>query len=109
MNQLDFWKDRIRDYHQLAWRLGGCILCNAMGERELELINGELDPEREIFQYYIIEDPWLLTNLTHELVFWDEELGLYVWGVTHFGTAWHLVDFDNWVEEFVDDDDGLTD
>ena len=26
-----------------------------------------------------------------EPVFYDAELGLYVWGITHFGTSWDYV------------------
>lgn len=28
---------------------------------------------------------------TDEPVFHDAELGLYVWGITHFGTSWDYV------------------
>ena len=62
----------------------------------------ELDPEEqenywehysEIYQYYIISDSGaeILKDFTEEIVFYNDELGLYVWGVTHFGTAWDYV------------------
>lgn len=47
----------------------------------------------EIFQYYIISDNGanILCELTNEIVFYNEELDTYVWGVTHYGTAWDYV------------------
>lgn len=53
----------------------------------------ENDSYAEIFQYYII-DAWgaeLLEAWTNEIVFYNEELDLYVWGVTHYGTSWDYV------------------
>lgn len=62
----------------------------------------ELDPEEqenyweyynEIYQYYIISDygAEILRDFTDEIVFYNDELGLYVWGVTHYGTSWDYV------------------
>ena len=47
----------------------------------------------EIFQYYIISDNGaeILKNWTNEIVFYNEVLDMYVWGVTHCGTAWSYV------------------
>lgn len=47
----------------------------------------------EIFQYYIISDSGasILCELTNEIVFYNEELDMYVWGVTHWGTGWDYV------------------
>ena len=47
----------------------------------------------EIFQYYIISDSGaqILEDWTNEIVFYNEELDMYVWGVTHYGTAWSYV------------------
>ena len=58
----------------------------------MELVSGELEDGDEIFQWYIIADPHFLIHHTDELVFYDSELDLYVWGVTHFGTSWDYVD-----------------
>lgn len=62
------------------------VLANEIASRPLELINGDLD--NEIFQYFIISDPDFLLEHTDEVVFHDEELDLYIWGIDHFGTAW---------------------
>ena len=84
------------DYGTLA-SVGDAILCNKMAERDLELVNGSLinssgDPV-EIAQYYIVDDNLakILIKRTNEIVFFDNELNVYVWGVTHWGTAWSMV------------------
>ena len=47
----------------------------------------------EIFQYYIISDNGaeILKYYTDEIIFYNEELDMYVWGVTHWGTSWDYV------------------
>ena len=47
----------------------------------------------EIFQYYIIDNNGarILKEYTDELVYYNEELDMYIWGVTHFGTSWDYV------------------
>ena len=47
----------------------------------------------EIFQYFIISDNGaeILKDYTNEIVFYNEELDMYVWGVTHWGTSWDYV------------------
>lgn len=48
--------------------------------------------ENEIYQYYIISSSGvdILTELD-EIVFYNETLDMYVWGVTHYGTSWDYV------------------
>jgi len=53
----------------------------------------ETDEYEEYFQYYII-DPWgaeVLETWTNETVWYNEKLDMYVWGVSHYGTAWDYV------------------
>ena len=47
----------------------------------------------EIFQYFIISDNGaeILKDYTNEIVFYNEALDMYVWGVTHWGTSWEYV------------------
>ena len=47
----------------------------------------------EIFQYFIISDNGaeILKDYTNEIVFYNETLDMYVWGVTHCGTSWDYV------------------
>ncbi len=80
--------ENIKTYADFAYMLGNLILANAFGKRQLELINGNLDENIEIFQYYIISNPDFALKYTDELIFYDDELDLYILGVTHFGTIW---------------------
>lgn len=47
----------------------------------------------EIFQYFIIDNNGadILQHWANEIVFYNSELDMYVWGITHFGTAWNYV------------------
>lgn len=47
----------------------------------------------EIFQYYIISESGadILCELTNEIVFYNEDLDMYIWGITHYGTGWDYV------------------
>ena len=74
-----------------------------------DVINGseydeETDSYADIFQYYIISSQGaeILQRETEEIVFYNEELDMYVWGVTHFGTAWDyvLTDIQCEIEEY---------
>lgn len=59
----------------------------------------ELDEEKQekcneiyydIYQYYVISHNGaeILSDYTNEIVFYNEKLDMYVWGVTHWGTMW---------------------
>lgn len=64
-------------------------------EAELE----ELEEEREeagympeIFQFFIVSDAGAaILREAGEILFYNEKLDLYVWGVTHYGTSWDYV------------------
>jgi hypothetical protein len=46
----------------------------------------------DIFQYYIVSDNGAqILAEAGEIVFYNEELDMYIWGVTHYGTAWDYV------------------
>ena len=59
-------------------------------ERINELKN---ETEPEIFQYFIISEQGanILKEWTDEIVYYNETLDMYVWGVTHLGTGWDYV------------------
>lgn len=76
-----------------------------------DIVNGceydeETDEYTEIFQYYIISDQGaeILTECTEEIVFYNETLDMYVWGVTHYGTSWDYVLTDIKIEMEVGED-----
>lgn len=87
------------DYATLAAGFNA-VLCNGiielLQEQGAEDLNGadrsaleEAGPG-EIFQYFIIDDAGadIIMRYTDDPLFLCERLGVYVWGVTHFGTAW---------------------
>lgn len=52
----------------------------------------EQDYTDEIYQYYIVDDRGAeILKEINEIVFYNEELDMYVWGVTHLGTSWSYV------------------
>lgn len=59
-------------------------------EREWEDVEQEVI---DVYQWYIISDRGaeLLKRETDEIVLYDEELDVYVWAVTHYGTSWDYV------------------
>ena len=57
-------------------------------------ISGTIDNTDEIeeFQWFIVDD-WgarLLKDI-NEIVYYNETLDMYLWGVTHYGTSWDYV------------------
>ena len=48
--------------------------------------------EREVFQWFIVDD-WgaRLLKEINEIVYYNETLDMYLWGVTHYGTSWDYV------------------
>lgn len=88
------------DYQTLSKIVGDSILNNSIipytGFDEWEVVNESEENEEgyyEVYQYYIISEfgAVLLKELTDELVYYHDELDMYVWGITHFGTGWDYV------------------
>lgn len=88
------------DYLTLSKIVGDRILNNSIvpyiGFYEWEIINGCEENEEgyyEVYQYYIISDSGakFLEENTNEIVYYHEDLDMYVWGITHFGTSWDYV------------------
>jgi len=103
-------------YRELARRVGDCILNNEIHNAttvdgcEWEMVNGndchcyvhetveECDEHsddceeesKEIYQEYIITDSGAdyLKRKTEEIVYYNDEINMYLWGITHFGTSW---------------------
>ena len=81
----------IKTYADRAETCGDMVLANEMAYRPMELVSGSWAPWEEIFQWYIVQDPSFLMSHTDELVFYDGELCLYVWGLKTFGTSWSVL------------------
>lgn len=104
------------DYRTLACVVGDLILNNrlmAFEEFYWELVSGqdqytvdkdgnECDPDSDecygvhvydVYQTYIISEKGydFLSRNTDEIVYYCEELDIYLWGITHFGTSWDYV------------------
>ena len=47
----------------------------------------------EIYQDYIISEHGanFLSKYNNEIVYYNSELDIHIWGVTHFGTSWDYV------------------
>ena len=63
-----------------------------------ELVNGsDYDEENngytDVFQWFIVSDTGaqMIQDYTDEILYYNEELDIYLWGVTHYGTSWDYV------------------
>ena len=59
---------------------------------QIEELENEQDNDPEVFQWFIVDD-WgakLLQDIS-EIVYYNEKLDMYLWGVTHYGTSWNYV------------------
>lgn len=72
----------------MAWEIGN----------GWELVNGsdydeETEESKEVFQWFIVSDngAQLIQEYTDEILYYHEELDIYLWGVTHWGTGWDYV------------------
>lgn len=71
------------------------IIENEINEinEQIEELENEQDEGQEVFQWFIVDD-WgarLLQKETNEIVYYNETLDMYLWGVTHYGTSWDYV------------------
>lgn len=50
------------------------------------------EDEQEVFQWYIVPESalWILEQ-NNEITYYSEKADMYLWGVTHWGTAWDYV------------------
>ena len=89
------------DYLTLSKIVGDMILNNYIVE-ETGYENWMIDSGQgedadgypyEIYQYYIITagGARFLEEHTDEIVYYNEDLDMYLWGITHFGTSWDYV------------------
>lgn len=89
------------DYRTLSKIVGDSVLNNYIyeyaGYENWQLESGEEENGEgylyEIYQYYIVTPSGarFLKDYTYELVYYHEDLDMYLWGSTHFGTSWDYV------------------
>ena len=95
-------------YYELSEIIGSMVLNNYImnateGIGYWEIINGNDYNDEDgyfidVYQTYIIDAAGAeyLQDHTDEIVYYNEELGLYLWGITHFGTPWTGVYTEIW-------------
>ena len=97
-------KNGYLDYRTLAEMVGDMVLCNNIINEtwelsgEWEVVNGtdydeETDSYADVYQTYIItgKGAETLERFSDEIVYYNEQLDLHVWGITHWGTGWDYV------------------
>ena len=61
-------------------------------EKEIDDLQQEQDYPPDVYQWYIVSDNGAdILQRVNEIVYYNEELDMYLWGVTHFGTSWTYV------------------
>lgn len=61
-------------------------------EAEKEELENEEVYQPEVFQWFIVSDPGAeILKEFNEIVFYNSEIDVYLWGVTHWGTSWDYV------------------
>lgn len=105
--EIGYWEqesgfvDHTEEIEELQEQIEKLMLDNENDEHtdeieELQDRINELEEEQdytdEIYQYYIVDDNGAeILKEINEIVFYNEELDMYVWGVTHYGTSWSYV------------------
>lgn len=61
-------------------------------EEQIEELEREQDYIPEVYQWYIVSDGGAqILEEFGEILYYNEELDMYLWGVTHYGTSWDYV------------------
>lgn len=62
-------------------------------ENDIYYYENDAINDKEIFQYFIIDSNGadILSTYTDEFIYYCEDLDIYIWGVTHWGTSWDYV------------------
>lgn len=70
------------------------IIENEINEinEQIEKLENEQNEYQEVFQWFIVDDFGArLLQEVNEIVYYNETLDMYLWGVTHYGTSWDYV------------------
>jgi len=99
----DFYMDKeghVLDYEEMQSKADEleALIKETEDEQEQEELTQELEElqqeyYQEYYQYYIISAAGyeILSDYTNETVFYNDELNMYVWAVSHYGTSWDYV------------------
>lgn len=91
IEELEEKKDELEEQNESS---PSQIIENEINEinEQIEELENEQDDDPEVFQWFIV-DYWgarLLQDI-NEIVYYNEKLDMYLWGVTHYGTSWDYV------------------
>lgn len=88
-NRLEFLTDEEIEEAQMLQEEIGSI------QEQIEELKEEQEQSynQDIFQYFIVSDQGaeMIKQYTEDPLFYNETLDMYVWGITHYGTAWSYV------------------
>ena len=60
-------------------------------QEQIDELEEEQEPG-EVFQWFIVSDNAVdILEMNNEIVYYCEEVDMYLWGVTHWGTGWDYV------------------
>jgi cell division protein FtsB len=100
-NQIDFYNEQIDCLSENASEKVESYLVTELAkiedkireiEEEIEDLKDEQYDTKECFQYYIVSENGAgILRECEEIVFYNYDLDMYVWGVTHGGTSWDYV------------------
>lgn len=62
-------------------------------QSRIDELQNQQDYPPEVFQWYIVDGNGadIIKEYTDDPLYYNEELDMYLWGITHFGTAWSYV------------------
>lgn len=61
-------------------------------QERIDELQEEQDYPDEVFQWYIVDDQGAdILQEINEVVYYNDALNMYLWGVTHWGTSWDYV------------------
>lgn len=90
-------KNGYLDYYTLSKIVGDTILNNQImeetGYENWDLYSGYEGEYQEVYQFYIVSyaGAQFLEDYTDEIIYYNDQLDMYLWGITHFGTSWDYV------------------
>ena len=90
------YNDSIIDFEVDYWEIingNNCTYYDADGNEVEPGEDYDHEEYAEIFQWFIISERGaeILRTWTGEIVYYNEKLNIYLWGVTHWGTSWDHV------------------
>lgn len=76
-----------------GWELVNGLDFDYEEEENFDYEEEEIIEEPEVFQWYIVSDSGaqIIQDYTNEILYYHDELNIYLWGVTHWGTGWDYV------------------